>query len=848
MKKLLAAVFCLALLLATVPTTAVSAATTGTVDGIQYKIDGGQVTLTGYTSALPSTLVIPSTIEGYPVTTIGYSAFEDADITSVTIPDSVLFLDDYAFAWCYYLKTATVGHGVTTIDYGAFSYTGLTSITIGRGAVNISDYTFMSCRKMTNVTIDAANPVYCSVNGVLYNKAMTRLIYYPGDKAGSYTIPEGVTAISGNAFSFCDAVTALYLPSTITYVSGNIFFDCGGLAALHVAAANPSLCSDNGVVFTKDMSTLMVCPSGKSGAYTIPQGVTAIHGNAFEHCENLTSITIPNSVITIGESAFSYCHGLTSIVIPDSVTTIGDYLFYDCNNLVFAHVGDGITRLSQMTFYDCPKLSSIRLPDTLTYIGYKAIWDTAYYNNTANWKNNVLYYGHYLIDTNSKLTGDYVIPDGTTVVAEYSFHGRNGVTSVTIPEGVRAIEYSTFSTCEKLTAVTLPKSLTYIGEWAFSYCTKLKDVYYGGTEADRSNIEVCAHNDSLKNVTWHYSHVSEPESGITGDCVWVLEDGHLTISGEGKMADYTRNDKAPWGEDVVSVTIEDGVTSIGNYAFADCESLSSVTIPDSITIIGDYAFDFCESLSSVSIPTSVTDIGQRAFSYCSALTSVIIPDSVTTIGASAFCGCTTLSSVTLSKNLTALPDSLFVACAYLTDIVIPDSVTTLGRGIFDCSGLVSIVIPDGVTTIPDYTFSGCYSLTSVTIPDGVTTIGECAFLDCPSLPSITLPASIATIGESAFFDCYSLSDVYYNGSAADWDHVIVSAYNDALLNATRHYTDPTILGDANGDGRVNNRDLGILQQHLADWEITIDLAAVDMDGNSRINNRDLGLLQQLLNE
>ncbi len=506
MKKIIALLLAMSLLWAVIPsgTIPVSAATTGTYNGIEYKIEGGQVTLTGYTSALPKTLNIPDTIEGYPVTTIGSYAFEDSTITSVVIPDSVTHLNDYAFAWSRYIKTITVGNGVTTINYGAFSYCSrLTRINIGRNAIDISPYAFMSCSDLTEVNVDAANPAYRSDNGVLYNKSMTYLIYYPGGKPGAYTVPEGVTALYGSAFDFCDTITAITLPSTLKGIPEQSFTNCERFAAIHIAENNPYMTSMDGIVYSKDKKTLQFCPSGKTGAAVIPEGVTAIRGSAFHHCEKLTSITIPDTVTSIGDSAFGYCHGLRSITIPDSVTDIGDYLFYDCNNLASAHVGDGITRLSQMTFYDCHNLKNIRLPDHLTYIGFKALWNTAYYNNDTNWIDGVLYFDNYLIDTVSSLSGNYVIPEGTTVVAEYSFHGRTKITSVTIPEGVRAIEYSTFSECTKLASVTLPRSLTFVGEWAFSYCNKLKDVYYGGTKEDIADIQFSSYNDPLIKATWH---------------------------------------------------------------------------------------------------------------------------------------------------------------------------------------------------------------------------------------------------------------------------------------------------------------------------------------------------------
>ena len=245
------------------------------------------------------------------------------------------------------------------------------------------------------------------------------------------------------------------------------------------------------------------------------------------------------------------------------------------------------------------------------------------------------------------------------------------------------------------------------------------------------------------------------------------------------------NEKECW-----VIKFDGEVTTIGNYAFEDCSSLTSVTIPDSVTSIGSDAFWGCSNLTSVNIPDSVTTIGGYAFNNCLSLTSVTIPDRVTTIGNSAFDGCESLTSVTIPDSVTTIGDYAFCYCRSLTSVTIPDSVTTIGERAFQyCSslqefngkfasedgrcliidgtlssfapaGLTEYTTPDSVTTIGDFAFYDCWSLTSVTIPDSVTTIGYGAFALCENLTSITIPDSVTTIGESAFFYCYRLTSVY----------------------------------------------------------------------------------------
>ena len=309
-------------------------------------------------------------------------------------------------------------------------------------------------------------------------------------------------------------------------------------------------------------------------------------------------------------------------------------------------------------------------------------------------------------------------------------------------------------------------------------------------------------------------------SGTCGDNVtWTLDaSGTLTISGIGEMADYYIF-SVPWYDtrsQVKTVIIKNGVTSIGNCAFADCSSLTSVTIPnsvtgignwaffqcssltsatipDSVTSIGEDAFNGCKSLTSVTIPNSVTSIANGAFSSCSSLTSVTIPDGVTSIGESAFYGCSSLTNVTIPKSVTSIGDWAFSNCTSLTNVTIPKSVTRIGFGAFSgsnatitvasgnseyCSvagalynkqkttlfypGMIkdgSFRIPNSVTTIANGAFSNCSSLTSVTIPKSVTSIGWYAFEKCSSLTRITIPNSVTSIGDRAFFYCTSLTSV-----------------------------------------------------------------------------------------
>lgn len=209
------------------------------------------------------------------------------------------------------------------------------------------------------------------------------------------------------------------------------------------------------------------------------------------------------------------------------------------------------------------------------------------------------------------------------------------------------------------------------------------------------------------------------------------------------------------------VIIPDGVTSIGDFAFKDCKTLTGIIIPKSTTSIGNWAFSDCSSLINVDIGNSITSIGASAFSNCSSLASLSLPDSVTSIGSWVFLGCNNLKSIIIPNGITDITSGAFSGCSSLTSVVIPNSVTIIGSGAFaGCSSLTSILIPTSVSKISDGAFSDCTSLTSITIPESVSTIeGNDLFYGCSGLTNINLPSHLTTIGSRMFQDCTALTSI-----------------------------------------------------------------------------------------
>ena len=263
--------------------------------------------------------------------------------------------------------------------------------------------------------------------------------------------------------------------------------------------------------------------------------------------------------------------------------------------------------------------------------------------------------------------------------------------------------------------------------------------------------------------------------------------GTLTISGTGEMDDYNEHDiKAPWkkyNNYMTNIIIENGITSIGNYAFR-CSETFNITIPNSVKNIGKGAFAYCKNLTNVTIPNGVTSINYYTFDFCNSLTNITIPNSVTSIDNYAFSYCYSLKNITIPNSVTSIGWNTFEHCSSLTNITIPNSVTSIGDSAFSyCYSLKNITIPNSVTSIGWSTFEHCSSLTNITIPNSVTSIDNYAFKNCTNLKSITIPNSVTSINYSVFSGCTSLKDIYYEGTKSQWEKLDINLDE----NITIHY-------------------------------------------------------------
>ncbi|WP_018592463.1 leucine-rich repeat protein [Terrisporobacter glycolicus] len=455
-----------------------------------------------------------------------------------------------------------------------------------------------------------------------------------------------------------------------------------------------------------------------------------------------------NSIKLNKLSSLSQYRNLTSYEdysygFSDSGITIKGYLGRDTSISIPSEInGIKVVAIENGAFRGCSSLTSVEIPDSVTSIGESAFREC------------------------SSLTS-IKIPKGVTSISTFAFYECSSLTSVEIPKGVTNIEDYAFSGCSSLTSIEIPEGVTIIGACIFDRCSSLTSIEIPDsvTSIDSSSFYRCS---SLTNIK-----IPQGVTSIKGDVLFSECDNLLSINVDENNQVYKSIDGILYsknGKELIvvpqrktNVTIAQGVTSIADYAFSECSSLTSVEIPKGVTSIGESAFSGCSSLKSVEIPEGVTSIGYYAFSGCSSLKSVEISYSVISIGNEIFSECNNLLSINVDENNQVYKsiDGILYSKSGKKLLLVP-------------KGKTSVEIPKGVTNIEDDAFSYCSRLTSIEIPEGVESIGVNAFVYCSSLTSIKIPRSVTNIGYVAninncvFMGCDSLTIYAYIGSYAEY--------------------------------------------------------------------------------
>ncbi len=756
---------------------------------------------------LPLALKTVNLTEG--ATVVKSNAFYGCQaIENFNLPSTITSISDYAFQYCTLLTEFTIPDNLTWLGYEVFIESGLKRVNassidkvfaVGNSPFGSGADLYIKGKLVTEVTIPTGYTTinralsYCtSVTKVTIPNSVTSIGYqaFLGcSSLAEIVIPDSVTSIASSAFGSCSSLTEIVIPDGVTSIGGSVFQSCDSLTSVVIGDGVTSIsyqtfygCSSLTSVVIPDSVTSIGnyafygCSSLTS--VDIPEGVTSIDYSAFNGCTNLKSMVIPDSVTSIGQSAFYNCGSLTEITIPALVYDIGSYAFYDCKNLAKVTIlSQRLTNIGSNAFYNCTKLWEIYNLSSLQFtIGADDFGGIAKYAKVIHTSLdeaacvNVTEDGFITYKKGEEVTlyhyvgkyGDITIPNGVTSIGERVFYYCSSLTSVNIPDGVTSIGVEAFSSCKSLASVTIPDSVTSIGKDAFYACTGLMKVYITdiGAWCNISFANYAANPLSLtENLYFNNNLVKE----------LVIPDGVTSIS-----------DYAFYGcESLTSVIIGDDVTSIGNSAFERCSGLTSVVIGDGVTNIGYAAFQYCGNLMSVVIGENITNINDSTFQYCHKLVEVVNKSTYITItkgsSSNGYVGYYALAVYNSGDTFTGTKlsnDNGYIVYTdgnekilvgyegTETDLVLPSYITAINQyAFYNCDSLMSVVIGNSVTSIGTAAFQSCDSLTSVVIGDGVISIGREAFYGCSSLTEIVIPDSVTSIDYYAFCSCTNLTSV-----------------------------------------------------------------------------------------
>lgn len=545
---------------------------------VRYAVEGGNIyfdtttgTITGCDNSVTSA-VIPEQIQGVKVTAIGNYAFGDwassnSMLRSISIPNSVTSIEHHAFSKCHNLNSINIPNSVISIAECAFSScTSLSSINISNGVTSIGNSAFSYCTSLSSINIPNS-VTSIGNNAFLYCTSLSNVNIPYGIKyimegtfsecrsLSSISIPDNITFIGERAFSNCTSLSEISIPASVTNIASRPFIGYTNLSDIYVDVNNKKYCSENGVLFNKNMTYLLQYPVGKKEAiYVIPKSVTSIADSAFYGCTNLSGISIPDSVKDIRTSTFGKCTGLNKINIPNSVTSIGEYAFGGCTSLSNVNIPHSVTSIGERAFRDCTSLQSISIPNSVASIKADTFGGCTSLSNISI-PEGVTSIGEWAFSLSSSISIN--IPNSVTSIGKYAFYGcaslskiniPNTITfineglfskcislsNISIPEGVTSIGERAFEDCTSLSSISIPRSIRSIKELAFSDCTSLTDVYYDGTETEWEKISIGKYgNTYLKKATIHFAASTKIAQNIPTDKygILVIDSAGKAISG-----------------------------------------------------------------------------------------------------------------------------------------------------------------------------------------------------------------------------------------------------------------------------------------------------------------------------
>lgn len=672
--------------------------------------------------------------EGTTITEIPQNAFTGTRLTTVTIPDSVTLINHNAFRDVTTLQKVTFGAGRVDVMNNVFYNTGLTEMYIPATVNYIGEYAMVGLENLTEFVVSEDNEYYCAIDGLLYNKAGSKIIAVPGAKTGKFVMPETLEVIGFGAFENSSLNEIVFAENGNLLTFGyRAFYNADGLTSI-----------------------------------TIPASVISLDYYAFANCSNLTTVTFAEGSKLAGvyEGAFFDCRALTNIVLPDSVVEISDFAFYGCSNLkalpfsennqvlgiydyAFAYSGIEEVVLSERILdigayaFRGSKLKKAEIPTTNKIelmMGLGVFMDCKQLEELT-----VPFLGRWQDDTQNEYIGFHF---GAGSYEANKTYVPKSLKKLNITGGLETIQPYAFYETQAEAEIFGIENVTKIGIDAFKWSNVIYSMPENAKLYDELGQEKTVLGDELG-------------TGLKGK--YRIQDSVTTIIG-------ALIDKKYLEEVIIPATVVDfGWDYTPIPPLRDNVNLKRVVLEEGITEIPYNMFGGCISLTEVVLPSTLTTIGGSIFSGCSSLTEFVIPETVTSLGNGIFSGATSLEKVTLPSNLTTIGRAMFNQCSSLKSITIPSSVVSIEAYAFSgCTNLFNVTLPSGITYVGEGAFEGA-GLTEIVIPDKVETIDTMAFKDCTRLGKITLGAGVTAINGNggyyeAFYNCVNLKEIINNSS------------------------------------------------------------------------------------
>ncbi len=570
-----------------------------------YTLDSNNnATIRSY-SGTGAILNIPETIDGYTVVGIAAYVFKNnKELETVVIPDTVTSIGGYAFQNCSNLANLTLSSRLVKLDVGAFqNCDALTSVEIPKSITNGGGGSYT---ELTEIGAFA----YCdNLQTISFEEGIEKIPNYLFANCiglEEIVIPDTVTTIGKYAFARCTGMKEIIIPDSVTGIEEAAFARCSNLVNLSLSSTLISM--GGGAFLDCDALTNVKIPKSLEDGGKVWSSSVAGAG-AFRNCDNLQTVIFEEGTTAIAKYLFANCASLKEITIPDTVTKIGEYAFSNCTSLEKMQLPEGITSIEKYAFYYCTNLEGINLPESIT-----SIEDYVFYN-CASLK-------------------EIHLPSNLTIISDYGFYNCTNLEKITFSESLTKIGKYGLAACKKLKEVIIPNNVTNIGDYVFYNCTSLEKVLLPDKQV---NI--------VKGMFKNCSNLTSFELPVT---VTTIQQEAFQNSG------------------LTEIVILDSVTSIGDYAFSDCDALTTVAIPDSITSLSSYVFSNCDALVDVRFGIGMTEIPSCAFYACTVLTSIVLPYTIKSIGQSSFANCTSLTEVTIPSATTKAYNNSFSNSGQLT--------------------------------------------------------------------------------------------------------------------------------------------------------------------------------------